>query len=595
MRKVKQYTLLCILLLSLSEFCTGQVSLNGRDTIITSYYYHAITQEEKTFFLYYPSSLDSAIFYGERLVQSFDRLDENPEVSDKSLVNEIKANGYFWMGILYLRKGYWRESIQNFVLSRDLYEQLKKDSMRNYSIKRKVISCQNNIGHAFLMMGELNTSLNQFLICIDLYEELKIKDTLNYGISICNLGTVQYELKNYGEALNYMKKCYPIILEKGSSNQMSDASNYLVKTYLKLGDTAKALEILEKPIAIRSQGSDDEYFLINRYNDLSSNYLSIGKTDSAIHYANKGIDLKSQIFNTSILATLYLTKSQAYSHQQNEEMALASIREAYLLFDRLSNYKTKEGVLMQLIKVLKERGETQQIALYNQELLETKDSIFKQKLALQVDGIKAKIDLRLREKEVELIKVQKAHADLQSRFILIGSILAFLLLGAVAIIFRLRHKKKRKELQDEVKKGKEQLSRYAEQLIKKSDALNEVRISISRELPQNSDRDLGGIDASKMNRMITNKILTKEDWEEFKLLFHQVYPNFISLIKSSYPSLTAGDTRLLVLMKIGLDYSEMGRLLGISSESVRMSVYRLRKKLNVDSVDELKTLIETSL
>jgi len=58
--------------------------------------------------------------------------------------------------------------------------------------------------------------------------------------------------------------------------------------------------------------------------------------------------------------------------------------------------------------------------------------------------------------------------------------------------------------------------------------------------------------------------------------------NFIERLDKEYPGLTQTEKKLLVMLRIGLSSKEIAPLMNISSKSVEISRYRLRKKLNLD-------------
>lgn len=73
-------------------------------------------------------------------------------------------------------------------------------------------------------------------------------------------------------------------------------------------------------------------------------------------------------------------------------------------------------------------------------------------------------------------------------------------------------------------------------------------------------------------------ILTEADWLAFKEIFEQVFPHYFTQLQQEYPLLTAAEVRLLSLEKLHFSDKEIGNKLGISSDSVKKTRYRLRKK-----------------
>lgn len=77
------------------------------------------------------------------------------------------------------------------------------------------------------------------------------------------------------------------------------------------------------------------------------------------------------------------------------------------------------------------------------------------------------------------------------------------------------------------------------------------------------------------------QILTKEDWENFLVMFEGANPGYLIELANRFPNLTAAETRLILLTKIGLAKKEIADMLGVSPDTVKKTRYRLRKKLGV--------------
>ncbi len=81
--------------------------------------------------------------------------------------------------------------------------------------------------------------------------------------------------------------------------------------------------------------------------------------------------------------------------------------------------------------------------------------------------------------------------------------------------------------------------------------------------------------------LLDTRILTHDDWQDFKLKFRQIFPRFFTDVQKLDVKLTNSEERLLVLERLGLDNSEIAEMLGISPDSVTKTRYRLRKKLDL--------------
>jgi DNA-binding CsgD family transcriptional regulator len=95
-----------------------------------------------------------------------------------------------------------------------------------------------------------------------------------------------------------------------------------------------------------------------------------------------------------------------------------------------------------------------------------------------------------------------------------------------------------------------------------------------------------------LNDLQSFSLLTENDWIEFKRLFEKLNPGFFDFFHEKFPEITSAEIRLAALIKLNLSNLEMARTLAISPDSVRKTNLRLRKKLNIDSLDDLTRFIK---
>ena len=121
-------------------------------------------------------------------------------------------------------------------------------------------------------------------------------------------------------------------------------------------------------------------------------------------------------------------------------------------------------------------------------------------------------------------------------------------------------------------------------LIKKNEFLN----SIKKELKSisNSDKSLKSV-----IRIIDQNINNNDDWHVFEEAFNNADKDFLKKIKSIHPLLTSNDLRLCAYLRLNLSSKEIAPLLNISSRSVEVKRYRLRKKMDLPRESSLSNYI----
>ncbi|OWY19478.1 hypothetical protein BVG80_18110 [Sphingobacteriales bacterium TSM_CSM] len=96
------------------------------------------------------------------------------------------------------------------------------------------------------------------------------------------------------------------------------------------------------------------------------------------------------------------------------------------------------------------------------------------------------------------------------------------------------------------------------------------------------------ISKSVLNDMqkLLESYLTVED-RTFEIQMDELHQEFFMKLKEIFPNLSTNDLRLCAYLKIGLNSKEIAEILNILPSSVYISRSRLRKKLNVQSDDDL--------
>ncbi len=119
--------------------------------------------------------------------------------------------------------------------------------------------------------------------------------------------------------------------------------------------------------------------------------------------------------------------------------------------------------------------------------------------------------------------------------------------------------------------------------IRKNELLNEVQ-AIAQKLPDSAP-------ARELRKMVKKNLTSKKDWISFEEAFNNADKDFFKKIKAKHPSLTPGDLRLCVYLRLNLSSKEIAPLLHISPRSVEIKRYRLRKKMDLDKEVNLSDYI----
>lgn len=115
--------------------------------------------------------------------------------------------------------------------------------------------------------------------------------------------------------------------------------------------------------------------------------------------------------------------------------------------------------------------------------------------------------------------------------------------------------------------------------IKKNKALNNIKQELVK------IKDTKAVDP--VVKLIDETLNDVRDWKFFEEAFNQADRDFFKKVKELHPDLSANDLRLCVYLRLNLTSKEIAPLLNISTRSVEIKRYRLRKKINLNTEDKL--------
>jgi len=139
------------------------------------------------------------------------------------------------------------------------------------------------------------------------------------------------------------------------------------------------------------------------------------------------------------------------------------------------------------------------------------------------------------------------------------------------------------KLRSDIEHRNKELAISTMAMIKKNETLNELKQELEN-LPKSAE-------SSSLKKMLDKNLNSKQDWLTFEEAFNNADKDFFKKIKEVHPSLTSGDLRLCVYLRLNLSSKEIAPLLNISPRSVEIKRYRLRKKLGLSREDSLTSYI----
>ncbi len=142
-----------------------------------------------------------------------------------------------------------------------------------------------------------------------------------------------------------------------------------------------------------------------------------------------------------------------------------------------------------------------------------------------------------------------------------------------------------------MKQKDEELAESALHLVKSNEFMNSFisKIKDIKHVVEENPKD--AIESlTQLGQEILQK--NKEDsWFRFELTFSRIHKNFSKNLSKSYPKITPAEFKLCSFIRLGMSNKEISAVLNQTSNSVKVSRYRIRKKFDMDRSSNFETFL----
>lgn len=464
-----------------------------------------------------------------------------------------------------------------------------------------------------------------YLNAIDFAEKNNM--TAEDGIALNNIAVYFTINRRYNDACRYFLRSLEEFKQVGLGN-VPEIDKYLLNIgyfYYKLGDFDNAKPMIEQALLYSKPLTRDRTSYMNT---LGLIYRNRKQYQTAIDHFRQSLNMaiatkdtawigiaKGNIGSCYFLEKQYpkaipfietdYTTSLKFNEKQNAAIALLRLVKINLDYKNTSLAGKQLDTVIILLKssgedILKclttfydlksklyeETGLPKKAVEYR-EIYETyKDSLTKRDnlAAIQRIQMQYEADERLRE-------LSKIATDARIRNVKTNAGIAVLMLLLIILVLvynrqRLKSKKDKELLLAEKRVVDERLKNARIALHKFTENIRQKNVLIEnfkQEIEKLSTQSANKTNAGHLEKLLQAHIMTDESWTEFKRLFSKVYPGFFVSLSKQNPTLSTTDTRIITLMKLGLNNAEMANMLGITVEGIKKAKQRLRKKMDIQT------------
>ncbi|WP_161805843.1 hypothetical protein [Pedobacter sp. Hv1] len=265
--------------------------------------------------------------------------------------------------------------------------------------------------------------------------------------------------------------------------------------------------------------------------------------------------------------------------EQRIPLAISRYLQAYHLASKSSKLAILESSAEGLSTAFATQQQYDSAYIYHKRYLQWKSKLDQNINQSRLDIVKTQVDFEKMEKEL----LQSQNNLLNQKRIRNSILITIVFLTAIALLLYNR-KRLQMSLQNEKLEKEKQISDagiiYAQQQI---DFFIQ-NIAEKNNLVKQLQTQLTMADNAEVTLALNHfTILTEEDWQKFKVNFETINPRFLYRLKQKMPQITQGEQRVMVLTKLGFSTKEMANATGVSSETIRSVISRMRKKFNLNA------------
>jgi two-component system, NarL family, sensor histidine kinase UhpB len=324
------------------------------------------------------------------------------------------------------------------------YKQLLIRSLNSFKIikmynlpKSYYQNSLNSLAITYNALGDQKKSVQYSMELVEYQEKHKLKPYL--GLPYLMLAENQIRYKKNNEAIAYYKKFNELELQSGNTVNLAASEIGLGKVYMLLGKNNEAIQHLNTSLAYSKktncvvQQSESQLYLGKVYTQMGKYDLAEKNFKISENIISKTTSLISKIKILSGLGDLYFLKDKPV-------LAEKYLLEAHTLCKNIDNPEHIYGVNLALANLYFQQKQYKKAFIHKEQSEIYRDSLFKQETIANTENLIQQYESEKKEQEIALLNAKNKKNSIQTKAIIGGSLLLFLL-ACISIVLVINHGK----------------------------------------------------------------------------------------------------------------------------------------------------------
>lgn len=480
-------------------------------------------------------------------------------------------------------------------------------ALNKSKIPAKIADLQRSLGVCHYYIYDYEIALDYYMEALNWYESnnkpIKMAQTLG------NMAILYHAIKDFDKAIQFYDMSFQIYKKnknmKGALTQLVNKGS----VHQTQENHKAAILLFEKVLAL----TDTMPFNTSKSAALHNLAFYAYQNEAfpnALNYMLESLKIDRHHRRLNGVATSYHAIGKLYTKMQNYEQAENYLIKSKSLADSINAAKELLEISGSFAQLYAKSGQLEKEKEYLYYHIALKDSVYNIQQTAAIQELNTKYET---EKQMQQIDALNKENALQKRLqygYLAGFLLIILLLSLLLYSLWLRKKVwkqkaeqekitsdlqilKNEKLQAEIAFKNRELTSLALHAYQKNELLAKIQQKLHKIKEKKPTIEISNA-IDKVNRTLTANIHLDEEWNNFKLHFESVHPDFFNNLQNQFPKLTQVELKHCAYIKIGLTGKEIARLLNINNSSVHVAHYRIKKKLDLLPDISLQDYIQSS-
>ena len=415
-----------------------------------------------------------------------------------------------------------------------------------------------------------------------------IDDPIELASSHNSMANLYGANQDFDLAKEYFDLSYNYYLEGEDTTHAMFALTNWCNVNINLGEPQSAIDKLEEIINYFTK-HNMKTIVVYPMAQLAKAYNDLNQSDKAISIIKKAISISNQVNNNAQESFCHSILAESYRNNEQFDSAVYYAKKAYL-FHHEKDFSVEHLTALQKYAIalenIKDYEEANKIL---NEFMTAKEKVFDKEKTTAITAIQEELQSERKDNEIKLL--EKNDEVNKNR---IMALVISLLLTALAAWLFIRQKSTSLKLKEsenvrlslELDSKNRELTSHALHLAQK----NELLHGLKKDLDQLKGAH-GDITAKDISNKIKFDTQIDQNWEQFTKSFMETKPQFFKKLNETHPTVGKNDMRLASLISMNLESKEIASILGISYDGIKKARYRLRKKLALNTEDNLNSYL----